>query len=157
TKSGMCGTVSSSPSGTSCGGGAPCFCAASVARKSSASGPSRMLARLRAIEHLLGELAIGLCGVAARVVLEDRRPLDRGLRVADGLANPGVEDEAAEVLPEDLDRLARVQRAAVEHRWEDPLDRDLRVQVIADHAQRVLELDEPAKREVLALHRDDHA
>ena len=33
-------------------------CAASVALKSSASGPSRMLARFRAIEHLLREVAV---------------------------------------------------------------------------------------------------
>ena len=33
-------------------------CAASVARKSSASGPSRMLARRRAIEHLLRQVTV---------------------------------------------------------------------------------------------------
>src|SRR6185437_11340573 len=48
----------------SAGGCSPsaCRCAASVARKSSASGPSRMLARRRAIEHLLGEIAVHLRG-----------------------------------------------------------------------------------------------
>ena len=34
---------------------------------------------------------------------------------------------------------------------------DLRVQVLAHHLQRVLELDEPAQREVLGLDRHDHA
>ena len=33
----------------------------------------------------------------------------------------------------------------------------LRVQVLAHHRERVLELDEPAQRQVLGLHRDDHA
>ena len=39
-----------------------CRCAASVARNSSASGPSRMLARFRGIEHLLCEVTVRLGG-----------------------------------------------------------------------------------------------
>ena len=50
-----------------------------------------------------------------------------------------------------------MQEALVEHRRQDPLDLDLRIEVLPDHRQRVLELDEPAQREVLALHRHDHA
>src|SRR6266576_3800486 len=136
---GTCSTVSSCGSSASGGGtvsGSPfsaCLCAASVARKSSARGPSRMLARLRAIEHLLRELAVGLGGASAGVIFEDGGALHRGLRVANGLANLGVEDEVAEVLLEDLHRLARVQRAAVVHRRKDPLDADVRIQVLADH------------------------
>src|SRR5436190_9827529 len=133
--SGTCSTVCSGGStGLAAGSGSSvrpsfsaCRCAASVARKSSASGPSRMLARLRAIEHLLREVAVGLRGAAARVVFEDGGSLHRGLRVADGLLDLRVEDQVAEVLLEDLDRLARVQRAAVVHGREDPLDPDLRV------------------------------
>src|SRR5581483_10973208 len=79
-----------------------CFWAASVARNSSASGPSRMLARRRAIEHLLREVTVHLGGVAARVVLEDRLPLHRRLRVTDRLADLRLEDEVAEVLLQDL-------------------------------------------------------
>src|SRR6266576_2251323 len=116
-----------------------------------------MLARLRAIEHLLRKVAVGLSGASAWVVLEDGGALDRGLRVANGLSNPRVEDQVAEVFLEDLHRLARVQRAAVVHRREDPLDLDDRVQVLADHREGVLELDKPTQREVLALNRDDHA
>src|SRR6185437_9602469 len=134
-----------------------CFCAASVARKSSASGPSRMLARRRAIEHLLRQVTVHGSGLAAGVVLEDRLALHRRLRVAHRLADLRVEDEVAEVLLQDLDGLARVEEAAIEHRREDALDPDVRVEVLADHRQRVLELDEPAQREVLALDGDDHA
>src|SRR3954451_13119794 len=134
-----------------------CRCAASVARNSSASGPSRMLARLRAIEHLLRKLSVGLRGIPARVVLQDGGALHRGLRIANGLADLRVEDEISEVLLQDLDGLARVQRPAVEHRRQDPLDLDDGVQVLPDHRERVLELDQAAQREVLALHRDDHA
>ena len=54
-----------------------------------------------------------------------------------------------------LDRLARVQRAPVEHRREDALDPHLLVEVLADHGEGVLELHEPTQREVLALHRHD--
>src|SRR4029077_1168569 len=105
-----------------------CCCAASVARKSAASGPSRMLARRRAIEHLLRQVTVHRGGFAARVVLEDRLPLHRGLRVANSLANLCVEDEIAEVLLQDLDRLARVEKPPVEHRRQDALDPDARVE-----------------------------
>src|SRR6185503_4164200 len=112
----------SSPSLPAC---SACRWAASVARKSSASGPSRMLARFRAIEHLLRELAVRLGGGPGRFVFQDGGALDRGLRVANGLADPRLEDEIAEVLLEDLERLARVQRAADVHGREDPLDPDV--------------------------------
>src|ERR1051325_8523733 len=165
--SGTCSTVCSGGStgvgagvGSGCGSSvrpsfSACRCAASVARNSSASGPSRMLARLRAIEHLLRKLAVGLGGASAGVVFQNRGALHRRLGVANGFPDLRVEDQVAEILLEDLDRLARVQRAAVEHGRQDPLDRDVRIQVLADHRKRVLELDEAAQREVLALHRDD--
>src|SRR5438094_9740810 len=73
TSSSQVGTCSTVDSCGSSGGasGAPCSCcrcAASVALKSSASGPSRMLARFRAIEHLLRELTVELGSVAVRLV-----------------------------------------------------------------------------------------
>src|SRR6476619_6015076 len=109
---GTCSTVRSSGSSaggaTCCSGSAVCFWAASVARNSSASGPSRTLARRRAIEHLLGELAIHVRGLPGRVVLEHGLPLHRGLCVAHRLADPRVQDEVAEVLLEDVHRLPRV-------------------------------------------------
>ncbi len=67
------------------------------------------------------------------------------------------EDEIAEVLLEDLDRLARMERPAVVHRRHDPLHPDSRVQVLPHHRERVLELHEAAQSEVLALHGHDHA
>src|SRR6266498_2580727 len=152
--SGSAGKASATDSG-SCSGSGWWRCAASVARKSSASGPSRMLARFRAIENLLRQVAVGVRSLAARVVLQDRGALHRRLGVADRLLDPGLEHELAEVLLEDLDRLARVQRTAIEHRRQDAHDRDVRVQVLADHRQRVLELDEPAQLVVLGLHRDE--
>src|SRR6266702_6811149 len=126
---GTCSTVDSC--GSSAGAASPCSawrCAASVALKSSASGPSRMLARFRAIEHLLREVAIQLRGVAARVVAQHRLALHGSLRVPDRLANHRLEDEIAEVLLEDVDRFLRMQQALVVHRREDALDRDIRVQ-----------------------------
>src|ERR671937_1925653 len=162
--SGTCSTVCSGGStGLADGSGSSvrpsflaCRCAASVARNSSASGPSRMLARLRAIEHLLREVAVGRGGTPAGIVFQNRGSFHRRLRVADGLPDLRVEDEVAEVLLQDLDRFARVQRAGVEHRRQDPLDLDPRIEVLADHRKRVFELDQAAQREVLALHRDDH-
>src|SRR3954452_5525461 len=88
-------------------------CAASVARNSSASGPSRMLARLRAIEHLLREVAVHRGRFPLRVVLQNRLALHRRLGVPDRLADPRVQHQVAEVLLEDVDRLARVQRPPV--------------------------------------------
>src|SRR4051794_29447084 len=131
----------------------------SVERKRSARGPSRMLARflLRAMgENLLGEVAVGTRCLAVRVVLEDRAPADRRLGELDRLADPGFEDELAEVLLEDLHRLLGVDGPRVEHRRQDPLDLDAGVEVLPDHLKCVLKLHEAAHREVLALHRDDH-
>src|ERR687897_1298285 len=126
---GGCSTVSSSGSpGTDFPSFSAWRWAASVARNSSASGPSRMLARFRAIEHLLRELPVGRCGVAGRVVLQHRAPLHGCLGVANRLLDPGLEDELTEVLLQDLDRLTRVKRSAVEHRREDPLDLDVRIE-----------------------------
>ena len=44
----------------------------------------------------------------------------------------------------------------VHERREDPLDLDARVEVLADHGKRVLKLNQPTHRQILALHGDDH-
>src|SRR5262245_21192797 len=132
-------------------------CAASVARKSSASGPSRMLARFLATEHLLRQITVHLGGFAARLVREHRRSLDRRLREPNRLADPRVVDEVAEVLAQDLVGFARVREALVVHGRNDADDRDLGVEVLPDHLQRVLELHEAAQRQVLRLDGDDDA
>src|SRR5437016_3344241 len=162
TSSSQVGTCSTVDSCGSSGGasGAPCSCcrcAASVALKSSASGPSRMLARFRAIEHLLRKITVELGGVAGRPVPQDGLAFHGGLGVPDRLADLRLEDEVAEVLLEDVDRFLRVQQALVVHRRQDPLDCYVRVQVFADHGQSVLQLDQSAQGEVLALDGDDHA
>src|SRR5437870_9644113 len=122
-------SISSSQAGTcstvdSCGSsaGAPeassrsaWRCAASVALKSSASGPSRMLARFRAIEHLLRELAIEPGGVAARFVAEHGLALHGCLRVANGLPDLGLVHEVTEVLFQDVHCFLGVQEALVVH------------------------------------------
>src|SRR5260221_6555975 len=135
----------------------PWRCAASVARKSSARGPSRMLARFLAIEHLLREVAVHAGGFAGRFVGQDRNALDRRLGEANRLADPGLVDEVAEVLAQDLVGFTRVRDALVVHRRNDAEDRDLRVQVLAHHRERVLELHETAQGEVLRLHGDEDA
>ena len=58
---------------------------------------------------------------------------------------------------QDVDGLAGVEQAPVEHGRKDADDLDLRVEVLAHHRERVLELDEPAEREVFGLDGDDHA
>src|SRR6185437_4163885 len=96
---------------SSAGGCATVSCEPSVWRKRSASGPSRMLAlRLLTLEHLLGERPIGLGCLPLGFVEEHRLALDRRLSVANRLADPGLAHQIAEVLLEDLDRLAHVQR-----------------------------------------------
>src|SRR6266567_8294928 len=131
--------------------------AASVARKSSASGPSRMLARFLAIEHLLRKVTVKLGRLTLGLVGEHRGALNGSLGKADRLPNARAVDEVAEVLAQDLVRFAGVGQPAVVHRRQDSNDLDLRVQVLAHHRQRVLELNEAAQREVLGLHRHDHA
>src|SRR3954469_7428628 len=130
----------------------------SVERNRSARGPSRMLARfLRAMgEDLLREVAVRARGLSGWVVLEDGAAADRRLGELDRLADPGLEHELAEVLLEDLHRLLGVDSPRVEHRRQDSLDLDAGVEVLPDHRERVLKLDEAAHREVLALDRDDH-
>src|ERR671936_2444623 len=94
---GTCSTVDSCGSSSGTAACSACRCAASVARKSSASGPSRMLARFRAIEHLLRELAVERCRVAARVVAEHGLALHGRFRVADRLPNLRLVHEVTEV------------------------------------------------------------
>ena len=77
--------------------------AASVARNSSASGPSRMLARFRAIcsllcDNLARELAVRLRGGTGRVVLQHRAALHGRLGVPDRLPDAGAVHQIAEVL-----------------------------------------------------------
>src|SRR6478735_176927 len=145
--------------GSCCCASAPlfCFCAASVARKSSASGPSRMLARFLAIEHLLCEIAVHPGCLALGLVGKHRCALDGRFRETDGFPDTCAVDEVAEVLAQDLVCFARVRDATVVHRRDDADDLDARVQVLAHHRERVLELHESAQREVLGLHRDDDA
>src|SRR5829696_852779 len=88
-----------------------CSPSVSVLRKSAASGPSRMLARLPLPirEHLLRQLAIGVGRRAGGVVLEHRHALDGSLREPNRLPDPRAEHPIAEVLLQDLDRLLGVQ------------------------------------------------
>src|SRR5215208_5801608 len=94
--------------GASTGGSRP---SVSVLRKSAASGPSRMLARLPLPirEHLLRQLAIGVGRRAGGVVLEHRHALHRGLREPNRLPDARAEHAVAEVLLQDLYRLLGVQ------------------------------------------------
>ena len=131
--------------------------AASVAGRAPPAGLHACSRAFAPFQHLLRQLAVGLRRGACRVVLEDGAALHGRLRIAHGLADPGAVDELTEVLLEDLDRLARVQRATVEHRRDDPLDPDVRVQVLSHHRERVLQLHETTERKVLALHGDDDA
>ena len=101
-------------------------------------------------------VAVVVGRVALRIVLQHAGSANGRLGELDRLADPRLEDELAEVLLEDLDGLLGVDRARVEHRRQDALDLDSRVEVLLDHLERVLELEQPPHRQVLALDRDDH-
>src|SRR5689334_16076673 len=128
------------------GSGASSSPSSSVLRKSAASGPSLMLARLPLSipEDLLCELAVGIGGLTVRVVLEHGHALHRSFREPDRLGDASGKDLIAEVLLEELDRLLGVHRAGVHQGRKDALDLDVGIQVLPDHAQRVLQLDEAA-------------
>ena len=79
-----------------------------------------------------------------------------GLGELDRLADPGLEDEVSEALLQHRYRLPRMEGSGVEHRRQDTGDLDIRIEVFLNHRERVLELEQPAHREVLALHRNDH-
>src|SRR5690242_10774552 len=102
-----------------------------VERKRSARGPSLMLARLgRAIfQDLLRQVAVVVRRVPLRIVLQHAGPPDGRLGELDRLSDPRLEDQLAEVLLEDLDRLLGVNGPGVEHRRQDALDLDVRVEV----------------------------
>src|SRR3954468_2255562 len=135
-----------------CGAGFSSRPSSSVLRKSAASGPSLMLARLPLSipEDLLCELPVGVRGLAVRVVLEHGHALHRGLRETHRLCDARGEDLVAEVLLEELDRLLRVDGTGVHERRQDALDVYVRIQVLSDHSQGVLELDQPAHGQILA-------
>src|ERR1019366_883407 len=97
-----------------------------VLRNRSASGPSRMLARLPVAicEDLLGELPIGVCGQTVGIVLQHGHAFHRGFGKTNRFADSGGEDLISEVLLEQLDRLLGVQRAQVDERGQDALDLD---------------------------------
>src|SRR5450759_5452636 len=105
-----------------------------------------MLARFRAIEHLLGEVAIELRSLTFWLVLEHGCAFHRRVVIANRLANSRAEDEIAEILLQDFDRLTRVQSPLVVHRGQDSLNLDARIEVLAHHREGVLELDETAPR-----------
>src|SRR4051812_44443872 len=73
-------------------GGSGSLSSRTVDRKRSASGPSRILARLRRAirQDLLGQLAVVVGGVSVRIVLEDARASDGRLGELDRLADPGL-------------------------------------------------------------------
>ena len=107
-------------------------------------------------QNLLSELPVVVGGVALRIVLEHARAANRRLGELDRLADPRLEDQLAEVLLEDLHRLLGVDGPRVEHGRQDALDLHSRVEVLTDHLERVLKLDQPPHGEILALYGDDH-
>src|SRR5215216_8017093 len=91
-----CGVGTRGAGGSSRGGGGASP-SVSVLRKSAASGPSRMLARLPLPirEHLLRQLAISVGRRAVGFVLEHRHALDGSLREAYRLADARTEEAVA--------------------------------------------------------------
>src|SRR6476469_1896867 len=157
-RSTTCGRSASMPtcvssSATSASAASAAASARSVALNRAASGPSCMLWRFAIAKHLPGQIAVGPGRVPIGVVLEHGCALHRRLSVANRLLDACVEHERTEVFLQDLDRLAGMQGAGVEHGRQDALDAHIRVQVLTDHGERVLELDQAAQRQVLALHR----
>src|SRR5438105_15780707 len=99
-----------------------------VERKRSASGPSRMLARLRRPirQYLLRQLPVVARRIPVRIVLQYRGAPHGSLGELDRLADTRLEDQLSEVLFQDLDRLLGVDGAGIEHRRQDSLDLDAR-------------------------------
>src|SRR5664280_1553069 len=130
-----------------CAGCSPSTCsssAPSVLRNRAASGPSRMLARLAfaMVEDLLRELSVGLGRYPVRLVLQHRHALYGRLGEADGLADARGKYPVTEVFLEDLDRLLGVNRPGIHQRRQDTLDVNARIEVLADHREGVLQLDQ---------------
>ena len=107
------------------------------------------------LHQLLGQAQVALRAAGARVV-DQRR-----LAVAGSLRQPHVARDAgcAQLLPEEGLQLARYLLrqvgAIVEHGEHNALDRERRVQALAQAFQRVQKLADAFEREVLRLHGDE--
>ena len=131
----------------------------SVLRNRAASGPSRMLARLplAIAEDLLRELR-GRSGQPCRPgrtsapTCPSRAPRRSGPSCVIRDANTRSPKFSSRISIASLAWSVR----RVDQRRQDALDLDVGVEVLADHRERVLELDQAPHRQILALHGDDH-
>ena len=90
-------------------------------------------------------------------MLGHRQTIARRLGDSDAARDHRLEDHLGEVGAQlRLDVLGQ-PRALVVHRDQQARDLQPRVELAADQAQRLEELDQPLERQVLGLHRDDHA
>src|SRR4029077_3251304 len=116
--------------------------------------PARLLVPLATGGELLGQRPVGDGTARAWGVLGPRQTIARGLGNPDAARDHSFEDHPGELLAQlGLDILGQT-RALVVHGYEQSRHLQARVQLTADQAQRLQELDEALERQVLGLHRD---
>ena len=113
-----------------------------------------MLARFRLIEHLLGELAIGVGRAPARVVFEDRGALHGRLRILDGLFDAVLKTRSPSSRISTASRVRKVRRSYIVGRIPTIPTFGFKFSLII---ASVFSSWTRLQRQVLALHGHDHA
>ena len=111
---------------------------------------------LVASAELRREVAIRLRALRLRPVQRDRQAVTGRLRQADAARDDGLVDHRSEMSADLRRDFGRQVRPGVEHREQDSLDREVRVQVVPNQVDRGGELAEALEGVVLALDRDQH-
>jgi hypothetical protein len=150
---------SSQPSSQRCSGGALAFRPASSTRerKGLRGHDSIKGGFSEALHHLAREVDEGQRALGRRVEDHARLPIARGLGEADIARNHGVEHLVAEVRLQLLADLLLQRDARVEHHAQQADDLQVAVQIGVHLLDGVDQVRQAFEREVLALHRHDHA
>src|SRR5262245_4060204 len=120
---------------------------------SKAPRPRPSPCRLVMDEHLLGELEVGNGSGRPEVVEKDGTAVAGRLRETNVARDHCREGLPAEMLMHLVLHLGRKARAAIEHREEDPLHCEARVEARAHHVDGADQLGQPLHGVVLALER----
>src|SRR5262249_10512470 len=115
-------------------------------------GPAFVSWLAAASQELTSQRQIGLSAFGSDIVGKNRLSKRGGFRESDASGDDRPEDPVAEMLPDVLGDLTRQVRALVEHRQDDALDRERRIEGRAHALDRVHELGEPFQRKVLGLY-----
>src|ERR1700733_10020611 len=106
--------------------------------------------------HLLGELEVGVCAGAVRVVVDNGLAKARRLPDPDVAGDDRIEHQFGEVLADLPLDILREAGSGVMHRQQHPGHSKPWIELALYERERVEQAGEALQREVLGLYRDDH-